>query len=79
MFQTVRAAEALGPAAHADAVAAFTHAMSLGLRVVALVVVVGAIATSRGIAAADRADAADTSEVLLDPAPRLDARPCGGC
>lgn len=47
-FQSLRAARELGAAVHAQAVEAFTDAMSLGLRVVALVVLGAAVVVVRG-------------------------------
>lgn len=49
VFQTLRAAEQLGPAVHQQAVDAFTDAMTVGLRAVAVVVLLGAVATARGL------------------------------
>lgn len=49
VFQTLRAAQALGPALHDQAVAAFNHAMSGGLRVAAAVVLLGAVAAASGL------------------------------
>jgi EmrB/QacA subfamily drug resistance transporter len=49
IFQTLRAAEALGTSVHDQAVTAFTDAMATGLRVVALVVLLGAVAAARGL------------------------------
>ncbi|HWL36571.1 MAG TPA: MFS transporter [Frankiaceae bacterium] len=46
-FQALRAARLLGPAVHAQTVEAFTDAMSAGLRVVAVVVLVAAVAVAR--------------------------------
>lgn len=46
--QTLRAAEQLGPAAHAQAVNAFTDAMATGYRVVA-VVLTATIAVAAGL------------------------------
>ncbi|MGZ4597937.1 MAG: MFS transporter, partial [Actinomycetes bacterium] len=47
--QTLRAARHLGPAVHAQAVAAFTDAMSTGYRVIAVVVLIAAVAAARGL------------------------------
>jgi MFS family permease len=48
-FEAVSAARRLGPALEADVVSAFTDAMAAGLRVVALVVLLGAMASARGL------------------------------
>lgn len=45
--QLLRAARELGPAAHRDAVDAFTDAMAAGFRVIAVVVLLAAIVTAR--------------------------------
>ena len=69
VFQTVRAAEALGPVVHDQAVAAFTNAMAAGLRVVAVVVLLGAVATARGLAVANR----ESSDAQTEPSePRME-------
>ena len=54
VFQTLRAAEGLGPAVHDQAIVAFTDAMSAGLRVVAVVVLLGAVTAARGLTIAAR-------------------------
>jgi EmrB/QacA subfamily drug resistance transporter len=45
---TLRVAARLGPRIHADAVDAFTHAMGAGFRVIAAVVLLGALVVARG-------------------------------
>ena len=45
--QTLRAAQALGPRIHAEAVDAFTGAMSTGFRVIAVLVLVASVVVSR--------------------------------
>ena len=57
VFQTLRTAAAIGPEVHQEAVRAFTDSMAVGLRVVAVVVLVVAAVVSRGM----RASAADRS------------------
>lgn len=47
--QTLRAAEQLGTAVHAQAVNAFTDAMATGFRVVALIVLIAAVAVAQGL------------------------------
>jgi EmrB/QacA subfamily drug resistance transporter len=54
VFQTLRRAEDLGPSIHAQAVSAFTGSMATALRLVAVIVVAGAIAVARGDAAGRR-------------------------
>lgn len=49
VFQTLRAADQLGPAVHTQAIETFTNSMSLGLRVVSLVVLVATIGVGCGL------------------------------
>lgn len=54
VFQTLRTADELGPSVHAQAIDAFTHSMSLGLRVISVVVLVATVAVARGLNTARR-------------------------
>lgn len=49
VFQTLRSTAALGAEVHDQTIAAFTNAMATGLRVAAVVVLLGAVAASRGL------------------------------
>jgi EmrB/QacA subfamily drug resistance transporter len=64
VFGTLQAAARLGPVVHDQAVAAFTDAMATGLRAVAVVVLLGAVAAARGLTGAVDAHA----QVLQVPA-----------
>jgi EmrB/QacA subfamily drug resistance transporter len=48
VFRTLKAAAAIGPAAHDQAVSAFTDSLSVALRVVAAVVLLAAVVVARG-------------------------------
>jgi EmrB/QacA subfamily drug resistance transporter len=69
VFQTLRAAEQIGPSVHADAIEAFTNSMAAGLRVVSVVVLASAIAVTRGLTASRRARTADST---MQSDPRLE-------
>jgi EmrB/QacA subfamily drug resistance transporter len=62
-FQSLEAARRLGAQVHAEAVDAFTRAMGSGLRVVAVLVVVGGVAVARGLSKAQHA-APDVPELV---------------
>lgn len=52
-FEAITAARRLGPGVHAEVIDAFTGAMAAGLRVVAAVVLLGALVSARGLRRAD--------------------------
>lgn len=59
-FQALEAARALGSAVHSDAIDAFTGAMGAGLRVVAVLVLLGGVAVAKGLGRARIAHPAAT-------------------